>query len=316
MIRHLMILALISNSSIAEEKEKWSPPKDIMYRPATIMSEGTRMAAEVYSPKNAKEKKLPTIVMSHGWGGTAEALRPDAIVFARAGYLVVAFDYRGWGKSDSRVILTMPAPKREGNKLTFTAEVKRVREVIDPIDQTTDIMNAIHWVVGEKQCDSTRIGLWGSSYSGGHVVYVAAREPRVKALVSQVAAFDSRWVISIPAMRRLTYQQGTARTHGKLGYPAPGTKVIGNLTGAPILEKLAGYAPIEDVKRSKAAMLFLCAENEELFDNKDNGILAHKLAQGPKKLVIVPKIKHYGIYREARSRAQKEAIEWFNKHLK
>ena len=36
------------------------------------------MAVEVFSPKGANEK-LPTILMSHGWGGTAEALRPDAV---------------------------------------------------------------------------------------------------------------------------------------------------------------------------------------------------------------------------------------------
>jgi hypothetical protein len=29
--------------------------------------------------------------------------------------------------------------------------------------------------VGEGQCDPDRLGLWGSSFSGGHVVYVAAR---------------------------------------------------------------------------------------------------------------------------------------------
>ena len=155
------------------------------------------MAAEVFAPKDPKGEKLPTIVMSHGWGGTAAMLRPDAVAFARAGYLVVTFDYRGWGKSDSRLILAGKPPEKKDGKLV--AEVKEVREVVDPIDQTTDILNAIHWVAGEKQCDPERIGLWGSSYSGGHVVYVAARDPRVKAFVSQVGAMDSRWTIATPA---------------------------------------------------------------------------------------------------------------------
>lgn len=322
MVRYCLAVALLPLSVIAQDerakqpKKAWTPPADITYRTADIMSEGARMAAEVYAPKKSKDKKLPTIVMSHGWGGTAQMLRPDAIVFARAGYLVVAFDYRGWGNSDSRVILTKPAPKRQGKELTFTAQVKRVREVVDPIDQTTDIMNAIHWTMAEKQCDPNRLGIWGSSYSGGHVAYVAAREPRVKALVSQVPAYDSRWVITIPAMRIQTYRMGTARARGKLGYPEPGARSIGNLKGAPILEKLAGYAPIEDVHRVKAAMLFILAEKEELFDNREHGILAHKKATAPKKLVIVPGIKHYGIYNEARGRAQKEAIAWFDEHLK
>ena len=70
-------------------------PEDIAYRKADIYSEGTRMSAEVYAPKSAGAKKLPAILMAHGWGGTAAVLRSDAVVFARAGYLVVAFDYRG-----------------------------------------------------------------------------------------------------------------------------------------------------------------------------------------------------------------------------
>lgn len=318
----LLPVVLVSVAALPQDNpgkkptKEWAPPANVTFRRANIMSEGTRMAAEVFAPRGSEEKKLPTIVMSHGWGGTARLLRPDAVAFARAGYLVVSFDYRGWGNSDSRVILTKPAPRRDGKSLTFTAEVRRVREVVDPIDQTTDIMNAIHWTVGEKQCDPKRLGLWGSSYSGGHVVYVAARDPRVKALVSQVPSFDSRWVINIPGVRKATHQQATARTRGKLSYPKPGEKVIGNLSGAPILEKLAGYAPIEDVHRTRAAMLFLLAEKEELMNNSKHGILAHKRATGPKKLVIVPRITHYGIYREARGRAQKEAIAWFNEHLK
>ncbi len=70
--------------------------------------------------------------------------------------------------------------------------------MVDPIDQTTDLLNAIHWVAGDPQCDAAHIGLWGSSYSGGHVVYAAARDQRVKATVSQVPALDSRWVVSNP----------------------------------------------------------------------------------------------------------------------
>jgi len=252
--------------------------------------------------------------MCHGWGGTAAGLRPDAIAFARAGYLVVSFDYRGWGASDSRVILTKGVPK-DKNGQRFTAEVEEVREVVDPIDQTTDLMNAIHWVYGEEQCDKARIGLWGSSFSGGHVVYVAARDPRVRATVSQVSSLDARWVLS-DDVRRATFEGAAARTHGRLGYPKPGERAIGNLKGAPILEKMIGYAPVEDVARAKScAMLFIIAEKEQLFDNRDHGILTHQRAPGPKRLVTIPGIQHYGIYGEARERAQKLAIEWFDEHL-
>ncbi len=139
-----------------------------------------------------------------------------------------------------------------------------------PIEQTTDLLNAIHWVQEEKQCDRDRIGLWGSSFSGG-----------------------------------------------KAGYPEPGSPSVGKLKGAPTLEKIGRYAPVEDAARLKGcAALFILAENEELFDNKENGILARSRAPEPKRLVIVPEIKHYGIYREAKKQAQKLAIAWYDEHLK
>jgi dienelactone hydrolase len=309
-----LVVALAACKSSAQElPPDFQAPDDLSVRSETIVSEGTRIAAEVFAPKTPATGKLPTIVMSHGWGGTAAALRPEAVVFARAGYLVVTIDYRGWGRSDSRLI-AVGKPERNGEKLT--AEVREVREVVDPIDQTTDILNAICWVAGEEQCDPDRIGLWGSSFSGGHVVYVAARDPRVKAFVSQVGSMDGRWAIGTPQLRAYTFSQGSARTRGEIGYPAPREK-FGTLTGAPVIEKFVGYAPLEDIGRcGKCAKLFIIAENEELFDNREHAILAHERASGVKQLVTIPGITHYGVYREARDRAQREAIAWYDEHLK
>jgi len=281
------------------------------------MSEGTRMAAEIYTPADlAADAKLPCILMAHGWGGTAQALRRDAAVLAKSGYFVAAFDYRGWGNSESRVYLTEPAPKeRTGGK--FTAEVAEVREVVDPIDFGIDWLNAIHWIAGEPQCDGTRIGLWGSSLSGGLVVWAAARDARVKAIHSQVGSMDSRFVTANDNERAKTYEESTARARGSAGYPPPRAKVIGNLIGAPIRSKFAIYAPVEDAHLAgQCAMQFVIAENEELFDNRDHAVKAHERARGPKRLISIPGIKHYGIYFEAREQAQKLAIEWFDLHLK
>ncbi len=286
-------------------------PKDVTFRSAAIISEGTRMAAEVFFPDGAKER-LPTILMSHGWGGTAESLRRDAVAFARAGFLVVTFDYRGWGNSDARLIASGKLTKKDGK---LVSEVVEVRGVVDPIDQTTDILNAIHWVQGEALCDKERLGIWGSSFSGGHVVYVAARDPRVKAFVSQVGAMDARWTLEDPQLRAHVFQQGTARARGQIGYPKPFAS-FNNMRGQPVWERLMRYAPIEDIARcEKCAKLFIIAEHEELFDNKDHAIAAYERATGVKRLVTVPGIRHYGIYNEKRSEAQQLAIDWFSEHL-
>lgn len=280
------------------------------------MSEGTRMSAELFSPTNKKGQKLPTIIMSHGWGGQASQLRTDAAEFARDGYLVVIFDYRGWGSSDSRVILAKPAPaERSGHR--FQAEVIEVREVVDPLDQTTDLLNVLHWVQAEPTCDTQRIGLWGSSYSGGHVVFAAANDSRVKATVSQVPALDSRFVVANDDERTKTNQEATQRARGEIGYPEPGKRMIGNLKGAPIREKLLRYAPVDLVEQApQCAMLFIVAEKEELFDNREHAIKAFERAKGPKRLITIPDITHYGVYLQARPQAHKFALEWFDEHLK
>ena len=220
------------------------------------------------------------------------------------------------------MVLTSPAPsKKEGNK--FTAEVMEIREVVDPLEQTQDMFNVIHWAMGEPQVDKNRIGLWGSSYSGGHVVYVAAHDPRVKCIVSQVGAMDSRPKAQLASagaeadQYKMAYEEATKRARGEIGYPAPRARVIGNLQGAPIREKLLRYAPVDVAPMIKnCAMLFVVAEKEELFDNAKHAKLVFDRAREPKKYVVLPGITHYGVYTTAREQATKIEIEWYDQHLK
>jgi dienelactone hydrolase len=191
------------------------------------------------------------------------------------------------------------------------------REYVDPIEQVTDWFNVIHWAAGESAVDKDRIGLRGSSFSGGHVFYVAAREPRVKAVVSQVASFDGRWVGADKTQLDLTHAEATRRARGE-AWPAPRAVTVGRLIGAPIREKFLQFAPVEDAPNVRnAAVLFIVAEKEELFDNKDHAKLAYdRMAGARKKYVSVPDITHYGIYYQARNQAIRMAIEWFDEYLK
>ncbi|MDE0265258.1 MAG: acetylxylan esterase [Bryobacterales bacterium] len=311
----LVAVICLSQSGVgAFAQQEWRAPVGVNWRTDTILSEGTRLAAEIFSPSDRDGEMLPCILMAHGWGGTARGLRRDAVVFARAGYLAVAFDYRGWGNSDPRVILANPAP--DGKPGTFRAEVIAIREVVDPVEQGRDWLNALHWLQAEPMCDTQRIGVWGSSYSGGHVLYAAAHDRRVKAVFSQVGGMDSRFVAASDDARARTLKEATLRARGQLPYPAPGAVEVGALRGAPIRDKLMHYAPVELARQaSHAALMFVIAEHEELFDNRDHAIKAHAAATGVKKLVTLPGIKHYGIYREARERAQQLAVEWFDAHL-
>jgi alpha-beta hydrolase superfamily lysophospholipase len=279
-------------------------------RKVDIFSEGVRTAGSVLYAQALEGKKLPTIILSHGWGGTAAMLRPQAERFAEAGYFVLVFDYRGWGESDSRWV-------RDESATSGANARRELREVVDPLDQAADIFSAVHWVMGEPMVDVNRVGLWGTSFSGGLVAYVAARDPRIKAIVSQVASFGRPRTSIPPDALSRAQSDATRRARGDIGYPPPSAREIGNLRGAPVRESFLRYAPIADIPAIKGcAMLIIDAEKEELFDIREHGGLAFERAAEPKKRVVIPGITHYGIYTTAREQSIDLAIDWMDQHLK
>jgi pimeloyl-ACP methyl ester carboxylesterase len=134
----------------------YQPAADVGFRIVSILSDGVRLHGEMFWPRSEEGQRLPTVVMANGWGGVAAALRRDANGLAEAGYLVILFDYRGWGESDSRVVLTGSQPAGGGR---FMAEVQPLRGYIDPFEQVEDWFNAIDWAAGEPMADMNRLGL-------------------------------------------------------------------------------------------------------------------------------------------------------------
>lgn len=290
----------------------FQPPADIGFRTADVVSEGVRIHAEIFMPAGSTGR-LPTIISAHGWGGTAALLRNDAVDIARAGYLVVNFDYRGWGQSDGRVVLTSALPVRGDRNEPFSAEVTELRGYIDPYEQVEDWFNVIDWAVGDPGVDPERIGLRGTSYSGGHVVYVAAFDPRVKAIVSQVGATDI--ARGIPAMYDGAEEEATRRARGEIGYPERFVREF-NLTGLPLKTKSLRYSPNSLADQVDAAALFIVAENEELYTNESQAEIAYARVRGAKEYQVLPGITHYAVYGDAREEVVRSAVEWFDRHLR
>jgi len=292
----------------------YKPPAGVDFRPVTIISEGVRLHGEVFTPAGASaSQKLPAVVMAHGWGGTAAGLRTDAADIARAGYYVLTFDYRGWGESGSNVVLVDPEPRATpGQAEPFTARVKPLREYVNPLEQAEDWFNAIDWIMGEPQVDPNRVGVRGSSYSGGHVVHVAAHDPRIKAVVSQVGGFDSR---PRPGQEGPGRSLATRMARGEVGYPAPRAQAIRGLTGSPIGHKGERYAPVVSAEKVTAPTLILLAESEE-YGGNPTAEVAFKSLKGPKELYVIPGITHYAVYSTHRAEVVKRAIDWFDRYLK
>ncbi|REK11829.1 MAG: hypothetical protein DWQ36_00980 [Acidobacteria bacterium] len=319
----LLLLALLVGVSGAAAQQEPQLPDGVTMRHVDLWSDGTRISGTLFSPPgHTADSALPGIVVSHGWGGTRGHLNQAyAPFFAAAGFVTLTIDYRGWGDSDSRLVLEQEQPEigEDGTIDLAGVKVKALREIVDPLDQTEDIRNAITWLQGEPGVDPERIGLWGTSYSGGHVIYVAAHDPRVKVTVSQVGSQDSVGIFTeagtlggLDGARKLAIQRarGDAKPYADTA-PAPG------LSGTPAYTRMMSYSPREVAHRSNAASLFIDAENEELFDIREHGRAVYALLKNrvPAKYVLIEDIAHYDIYRGARQQAVDLAIAWYEEHL-
>jgi pimeloyl-ACP methyl ester carboxylesterase len=99
--------------------------------------------------------------MAHGFSLTRhDGLHYFAGRFAQAGYAVLVFDYRYFGDSGGR--------PRQWFRISAQLE---------------DWRNAIEFAREQPGIDPDRIVPWGYSFSGGHVVAIAAQDHRVAAAV-------------------------------------------------------------------------------------------------------------------------------------
>ncbi|WP_101949517.1 alpha/beta hydrolase [Mycobacterium sp. 3519A] len=123
---------------------------------------GEQIAAYLYRPE-ATDGAVPCVVMAHGFSATRDdGLPAYAEAFRDAGFAVVVFDYRHFGAS--------------------TGEP---RQLLDIGRQHDDYRAVVAWARRLDGVDPDRIVLWGSSFSGGHVLAVAAGDPRVGAVIAR-----------------------------------------------------------------------------------------------------------------------------------
>ncbi|MDR6174222.1 fermentation-respiration switch protein FrsA (DUF1100 family) [Nocardioides zeae] len=168
-------------------------------------SSGTRCAARVHRPAGASATTAaprPVVVMAHGFGGV-RALRLYAYAeqFAAAGYVVVVFDYRGFGES-------------EGTP----------RQLLDIGMQHADWRAALRWARTLDGVDPDGVVAWGTSFSGGHVLTLAGQGEALAAVVAQVPH------VSGPAAVRSTGLRAALRTIA----PAVRDTVAGRLGREPV----------------------------------------------------------------------------------
>ena len=295
-----------------------------------FQSEGVTCRGWLYLADSAK--KSPTVVLAGGWCYVREIVMPTyAKAFAEAGINALIFDYRNLGVSD-------------GDN----------RQHLDPWAQIRDYQNAISFLERHESVDADRIGVWGISYSGGHALVLAATDPRVKSIVSQIPVVDGYenmrrahgtmeyrrlWDL-ILADRKLRYEEpgkrlylphATADSEAEVSsWPFPETvetflkikaseaPLYENRSTVESVDLLLNYDVGPFVKRIyNVPTLMIVAEGDDLtlWDLEINAFNA--IPTPKKKLEILPHTTHMTLYSD-KSKVEKAAAiarDWFGDTL-
>ena len=295
--------------------------KDIEFK----TENGVTLRGWHYVP-DGRQGKAPTIVMAHGFSAVKEMyLDRFAEAFAAAGLACVVFDNRNFGASDGE-------PRQE----------------IDPWQQVRDYRDAITYAETLEETDPARIGVWGSSYSGGHVLVVGAIDRRVKCVVAQVPLAsghgNARRLIRadyLAGVQGMFAEDRRARMAGKTpamipvvaqdpaspsALPTPDSWVWFTETGrtrAPSwknevtlrsVEMFTEYEPGSYVSFISPTPLLMVVALGDVLTVADLALAAYERALEPKRLVILQG-GHFDAYIKDFEASSKPTVEWFTRHL-
>jgi fermentation-respiration switch protein FrsA (DUF1100 family) len=288
-------------------------------------AEGVTLRGWHYVPDGASGP-APTIVMAHGFSAVKEMyLDSFAEAFAAAGLGALVFDNRNFGASDGE-------PRQE----------------IDPWQQVRDYRHAISYALTLPEVDGERIGIWGSSYSGGHVLVVGAIDRRVRCVSCQVplvsghrnahrivrsdfiapvgAMFDadrtSRFAGGEPAMIPVVDPDPMAPS----ALPTADSYTWFTETGssrAPSwrnevtlrsVEMFWEYEPGAYIQWVSPTPLQIVVAAKDHLTVSDLAIEAFEQAREPKRLVVLSG-GHFDAYTTDFDAASGAAAEWFTQHL-
>ena len=287
-------------------------------------ADGTTLRGWLYTPDTVSEP-YPTVVMAHGFSGVKEMGLDDyAEVFARAGLAVVVYDNRNLGASDGE-------PRFE----------------IDPNAQMRDYGHAITYAASQSVVDGNRIGVWGTSYTGGLVLIAAAIDRRVKCVVCQVPYLHGLETMEqvtplegIKHVYRMIDEERKSRAAGNppntipvyTDDPAKPETSAARLTAAFFdkfvskgvawenkftirsLEMRLEYDAVAFIDRVSPTPLLMIVAADDNITPTAISLRAYERALAPKKLVIIEG-HHYRAYLDAFSESSEAARDWFVAHL-
>ena len=292
-----------------------------MKRTVEFYSEGFKLCGDVYIPDGLSPgEKRAAVLLCHGYTGVKDLYLPDnARVLNEHGYVVMTFDYKGWGDSEG------------------------VRSRLAPYSRVMDVQAAMTFLGMQPEVDSEKIGLYGTSYGGATVVWVGAVDPRAKCIVSVVGVgHGARWMSRVRRVdewfdlqERSAEDRKKRAATGKSEYVERSEILLPDRQSAELaaaarrnnpsavntipleyVDDTIGFNPewIVD-KISPRPVLFITSDNDRLvLPEESEQLYAH--AKEPKKLVVLKGPGHYEVYVEpAFSEVMKVTMKWYKEHL-
>lgn len=276
----------------------------------------------LYSPLSSLStpSNCSAIIMTHGFSAVKEmGLDEYARIFCSNGnFYVLVYDHRTFGASDGQP-----------------------RQDINPYNQINDYSYAIDYLENRFVNSKVSIGIWGTSYSGGHVLCVGKSEKeRIKCIVSQVPTISCKknlarrphWQKIILEDENCLYENidyipiakppGPNEDKSNSFYPFMMEKY--NIDGwtnqitRRSVHFYSQYEPWESLKDlSPIPLLMIVTKNDTVTCTEDQLDAFEKQALEPKRLVLVDG-GHFSIYSGEQSFqiAAEEALNWFMKYLK
>ncbi|MBT2117458.1 alpha/beta fold hydrolase [Dyella sp. LX-66] len=258
------------------------------------------------------------VLLCHGFCGTQPLLLPAfAAAFAQAGYVAVTFDYRGFGESGGE------------------------RGRLVPSMQIDDILAVLGWLKAHDQVDAQRIGLWGTSLGGGHVMGAAARDAGVRCVVSQLAFADGEEVIAghMSAEEKQAFLATLAKMEerkqaGKEMF-VPVTRVLGDPESKAFFEKhkdhfpdlsikipmltvkeMFHYKPAANAAQVTCPTLVVVAGDDGVNPPAQGTALFEAVGAPTKQLHVQEGAKHYDAYEGPHfEQVVQRQLAWYGQHL-